>query len=434
MKIRRLPVLHIEGYKEQSITTAPKEFLKPEHVYIPTLLPSPMDVKVEVGDHVLLGEVIMESRGRFPYPVLSPISGTVTGKVKKWYPSNKMSDMLEITNDFKEETVDTFKNLDPENMTREELVEIMKKSGLVGQGGAGFPAYVKYSTTEKVDMVIINLAECEPFITCDYTCVLYNAQLFIYGFRYLLKAADCNQGIIAIKDKDINAKDIDYLTPLLDSNMRIELLEDVYPAGWERYTVETISHKTYKALPIEAGVIVSNASTCYSFARMLKEGIPPTVKYLTITGDAVKNSGNVLAKIGSSIPEIVELFGGLKEGHNPENTHIIAGGPMTGKSMFFPDFITTQTLGAVIFLENKNKDKKQLECLGCGRCAERCPSFLTPVEIKKELAVGNIEELKKLNVTKCIQCGLCSFVCPSRIDLTYSVGKAKEMVLRLGRK
>ena len=107
---------------------------------------------------------------------------------------------------------------------------------------------------------------------------------------------------------------------------------------------------------------------------------------------------------------------------------------MTGKSMYFPDFITTQTLGAVIFLENKNKDKRQLECLGCGRCAERCPSFLTPVEIKKELSVGNVEELKKLNVTKCIQCGLCSFVCPSRIDLTYSVGKAKEMVLRLGRK
>lgn len=434
MKPRRLPELHIEGYKEMSITQGPKEFLKPKSVFIPLSIPNGVVFKKEIGDHVLLGEAIMEVEGRFKYPILSPISGTIKGKVKKWHPSNKLVDMIEIENDFKEEKVDTFLNLKPDEMTREELINVMMMTGLVGMGGAGFPAYVKYSTKEKVDMVIINLAECEPFITCDYTCVLYNAQELIYGFRYLLKAAGCNHGVIAIKDKDINNIVIEMLKPLLDSNMEIRLLRDVYPAGWERYTVETISGRTYKNLPIEAGVIVSNASTCYSFAETLKYGIPPSKKYLTITGDAIVKPGNVIAKIGTQINDLIPLFGGIKEGIDISNINLIAGGPMTGKSMFFQDFVTTHTLGAAIFLVNKSKGKVHPECLGCGRCTDYCPSFLSPFEIRRELKVGNLEELKLLGVTKCIQCGLCSFVCPSRIELTEAVGKAKDMVLKLGRK
>ncbi len=434
MKIRRLPELHIEGYKEMSIEKGPKEYLSPKSVFLPMTIPGVMTLKKEIGDHVLLGEVVMESNGRFPYPILSPISGTVKGKVKKWHPSNKMCDMLEIENDFKEETVDTFKGLDPDNMTRDELIEVMKNSGLVGMGGAGFPAYAKYKTDKKVECVIINLAECEPFITCDYTCVLYNAQRFIYGFKHLLKAAGCDKGIIAIKEKHINEKVISYLEPLLEDGMEIRKLRDVYPAGWERYTVETITGRTYKMLPIEAGAIVTNATTCFSFANLLKDGLPPSMKYVTFTGDAINSPGNVLAKIGTPVGELVELFGGLKEGVKISETLCIAGGPMTGKSMFFIDFVTTHTLGAVILLKNQDKYPKHPECLGCGRCAEKCPSFLTPVEIRKALKVKDIDELKALGANRCIQCGLCSFVCPSRIDLTSAVGEAKDIVLKLGRR
>ena len=432
--IRTLPELHIEGYKEMSIVKGPVEFTKPKSVFLPLSFPGVMELKKNIGDKVLLGECIMESKGRFPYPVLSPVSGVIKGQVKKWHPSNKLLDMIEIENDFSDEMVDTFKNLDPENMTREELIEIMRLSGLVGMGGAGFPAYAKYQTDKPVQDVLINLAECEPFITCDYTSVLYNAQLFIYGFKYLMKAANCNHGIIAIKDKDINKKVVSYLEPLLEDNMEIKLLRDVYPAGWERYTVETTTNRTYKVLPIEAGVIVSNATTCISFAKTLKEGFPPVEKYVTITGSDINNPGNVLCRVGTPIPELIPLFGGLKEGYDPNTTQVIAGGPMTGKSMYFLDFVTTLTLGAVIIKENRNETKKQPACLGCGRCAKGCPSFLTPVEISKALKVGNIEELKELGAMKCIHCGLCSFVCPSRIDLTFQVGKAKDLVRKLGAK
>ena len=237
-------------------------------------------------------------------------------KKNKKSPAHKLDSFAELvcSNSFRSNDINNAVGL-----LKEELINVMMMTGLVGMGGAGFPAYVKYSTKEKVDMVIINLAECEPFITCDYTCVLYNAQELIYGFRYLLKAAGCNHGVIAIKDKDINNIVIEMLKPLLDSNMEIRLLRDVYPAGWERYTVETISGRTYKNLPIEAGVIVSNASTCYSFAETLKYGIPPSKKYLTITGDAIVKPGNVIAKIGTQINDLIPLFGGIKEGIDISN-------------------------------------------------------------------------------------------------------------------
>jgi len=434
MKLRRLPELHIEGYKEMSIHSKPLEYLNPKCVYIPVSLVPNVEIKVKAGDQVLIGTVLANVNSRFPYPILSPVSGTVKGTVKKWHPSQKMVDCLEIENNSKEETVKDYKNLDPEKMDRQALVDLMKNAGLVGMGGAGFPAYAKYATTEKVETVIINLAECEPFITCDYTCVLTECKRLVYGLKYLLKAAGCNKGVIAIKDKPMNADIINLLNHFLEPNMSIHLLRDIYPAGWEKYTVEQVTNRTYKVLPIEAGAIVSNATTCVTFAKLLQEGVTPSEKYVTITGDQIKNPGNVLCKFGTPVEELLPLFGGLKEDANESNTRVVAGGPMTGKTMFFLNFITTQTLGAVICLKDKKSKDPQVGCLGCGRCADYCPTFLSPVEIKKTLQVGDMEELKAFGVTKCIQCGLCSFVCPSRIELTEAVGKAKQMVMALGRK
>lgn len=434
MKLRRLPEIHIEGYKEMSIERAPLEYLKPKEVFLPTTIPVDLKINVAPGDHVLFGEEVMTQEGRFGHPVLSPISGTVKGIVKRWHQSNRMVSMLEIENDYQEEMVDTFKGLDPEKMTREDLIKVMKDSGLVGMGGAGFPAYAKYATDKTVDMVIINLAECEPFITCDYTCVLYNAKKLIYGFKYLIKAAGSTKGVIAIKDKPMNKPLIEVLSPLLEPNMSFHYLKDVYPAGWERYTVETISGKTYKNLPIEAGVIVSNASTCTSFADTLMNGIPPSMKYVTFTGDSIKEAGNVLQKYGTNISELLPLFGGLKEGVQKSECSFIAGGPMTGQSMYSEDLVTSPTLGAIIILRDKFGDKRHPSCLGCGKCAKYCPVFLSPFEIRRTLKTGNLDELKELGATKCIGCGLCSYVCPSRIELTFSVTTAKDLVRKMGGK
>ncbi|MCR5740978.1 MAG: RnfABCDGE type electron transport complex subunit C [Gammaproteobacteria bacterium] len=432
MKIRKLPEMHIEGYKEMSISREPQVFLAPKSVFLPTEFPAPLKVMVNPGDHVKMGQVVLLREGRFGHPILSPISGTVIGTKKRWHQSNKMMNMLEIENDFKEEMVDDFKNLDPENMSREELVDLMKRVGLTGMGGAGFPAYAKYATDKKVETIIINLAECEPFITCDFTSVLKNPDMLVYGLKYLIKAAGTDKAVIAIKDKEINKQLIDVLIPKLEPNMSIHYLRDVYPAGWEKYTVEQCTGKTYAGLPIEAGAIVTNASTCISFANVLKNGITPSMKYVTFTGDAIKEPGNVLCKNGTNILDLLPLFGGLKEGLTKDECSLIAGGPMTGSSMFSEDFVTSMTLGAVIILKDKLEGRFTPHCLGCGNCAKYCPVFLSPYEIKRVMKTGNVEELKELEVSKCIQCGLCSYVCPSRIDLTSQVIMAKGLVRRLG--
>ena len=432
MRIRKVPETHIEGFKELSIQGETFEYLSPKYVYLPMQFPSPLKELKSVGDKVLMGEAVLQREGRFAIPVLSPVSGTIKGVVKRWHHSNKMMNMLEIENDYKDTIIDDFKNLDPDKMDRHELVELMKSSGMVGMGGAGFPTYAKYETDKPVEQVIINFAECEPYITSDYTMVKLNPGLFIYGLKYLMKAAGTTKGVIAIKDKEINKPIIESLNKYLMDGMSIYLLHDVYPAGWEKYIVEKVTGKTYKMLPIEAGAIVSNATTCVTFAKLLKYGLPPSEKYVTFVGDSLKSNGNVLCKFGTNVTELLNLFGGLEENTDRSHTNFIAGGVMTGGAMFTEDFVTSATLGAVIVLRDKLYDRVTPHCLGCGTCALHCPVHLSPYEIKRAMKTGNIEMVKELEVNKCIQCGLCSYVCPSRIDLTTSIQMAKELVRRMG--
>lgn len=431
MKIRQTPEVHIEGYKEMSINGKTLEYLNPKSIFLPTNFPSELNVLVKAGDHVKIGDVLMTQEGRFGHPFLSPIAGTVKGTVRKWYPTNRMLPMLEIENDFSEEVVDTFKNLDPDQMTREELIELMKSSGLVGMGGAGFPTFAKYQTDKEVDSVIINLAECEPFITCDYTYSLNYPNELIYGLKYFIKTANAKSGIIALKDKEINKKLIDVLKPLLEENMTIFLLKDVYPAGWERYVVEKVTLKQYNMLPIEAGVIVNNATTAITFGRLLKEGLPPSVKYLTITGDAMNECGNVMLKFGTDVHEVLPLFSDVKEDINKEECLMICGGPMTGNAMFSGDFVSSPTLGSVIALVCNSNGKRFPHCLGCGTCAKHCPVHLSPYEIKRTLRTGDVDELINLGINKCIQCGQCSYVCPSHVELTSDMLIARDLVRKM---
>ena len=434
MRKRPMPEVHIEGFKELSISGKTLEYLNPKSVFLPTSFPSELSVLVKPGDKVKLGQKILMKEGRFGYPILSPISGTVKGSIRKWHPSNKMLPMIEIENDFTEDMVDTFKGLDPEKMSREELINVMKESGLLGMGGAGFPTYAKYETDKPVDTVIINLAECEPFITCDYTYVLNNPNDLIYGLKYMIKASDAKGGVIALKNKDINNRLIDLLTPLLENNMSLFLLHDVYPAGWERYIVETVTGKTYGALPIEAGVIVNNATTAITFGRLLKEGLPPSCKYMTVTGDAMSECGNVLMKFGTSVHELLALFNNVKEDIDKEKTLMICGGPMTGNAMFSGDFVTSPTLGSTIALRQEEYiGKRYPHCLGCGTCAKHCPVNLSPYQIKRTLRSGDVDELIALGINKCIQCGQCSYVCPSHVELTSDMLIARDLVRKMKR-
>lgn len=425
--------IHIDGRKGMSKHTPLQEYLNPEFVYIHLLQQnSILKQVVEVGETVKVGQVVAVREGFGAMNIHASISGTVTAVKKVWHCSGKMVNAIEIKNDFKNTLDDAIKpNKNIDLLTREELVNMMKEAGLSGLGGAGFPAYIKYQAKCKIDTVIINAVECEPYLTCDYHFILTYPEKLMKGLTYMIRAAGAEKGVIAFKNYNKEIKKV--LTALLPKYPNISLFEmkDVYPAGWEKYIIERVTGKTYEKLPAEVGVIENNAATAIIYSDVVEHNIPLIARPITITGEGIKNPTNFYCPIGTKVSELVEQCGGYVEGLDTKKANYIAGGPMTGRAIFIDDLIVNDTLGGVIvkpIIEGLHP-----ECLGCGKCADVCPAYLTPTEIRDAFKAKDVNLIKELNAVKCIQCGLCSYVCPSHIEITDYVARAKEL-LRKGAK
>lgn len=425
MAFNKIKTLYINGRKNLTSNNEVIDFLNPKYIYIPlkgnvNFLPT-----VKVGDVVLKGQVVANRNDRFPHPIHSSVSGKVTGIKKMWHSSGKMVEFLEIENDYLETSCYIENKYD--SLSKEEIIEIIKNAGIVGMGGAGFPTYAKYSSNKQVDVIIINGAECEPYITSDYALLKNDTSTILRGIKYLMKASNASKAVIAIKK---NKKEL--ISILSDAINEFEgislfLLKDVYPAGWEKYIVTKVTKKNYDGLPINVGAIVNNVHTAYSVAKAVEEGEPLIERIVTLSGEGLKKPSNIRVKVGTSIEEVIEFLGGYAEEFT--EGYMIAGGPMTGKSIMLENLVITPELGSVLIIPKKQK-QKELSCLGCGNCSTNCPVLLTPTEIKLAFEHNDIELLKKLNVNNCIQCGLCSYVCPSRIEMTEYVGKAKVAVAK----
>lgn len=417
-----------KGHKEMSLANKPLEFLNPEYVYIPLVEQNTVcEAIVAVGDTVKVGQVIANKVGRFGLPVHSPVSGEVVAVDKKmWHSSGKMVNTIQIKNDFLETKVETIKATNPASLSKAEMIEMVKQNGIVGLGGSGFPSFVKYQLEEQVDYFIVNAVECEPYITVDYMLLMNDFDKVIRGMKYIMGIIGAPKGVIALKKK---WKDlINHLQEQLEEEDSIELflVKDEYPAGWEKYIVQRVTKKNYVSLPCEAGAVVNNSSTVAAVADAIEYNQPLVEKVVTITGEAVNTPTNLKVKIGTSIADILDKVGGYVE--DLEDAYFIAGGPMTGTSIMFDSLVVNRSLGSVIVMP---KDIKELnpECMGCGKCADVCPVFLSPIIIKETLEADNLNELKALRPNLCIECGLCSYICPSRIELTDAVAKAKKKVM-----
>lgn len=423
--------IHIDGHKAMSKTLPMEEYFNPDTVYIHLLKNiGPLKATVEVGDPVKVGQIVAVREGFGEMNVHSSVSGTVTAIKKVWHASGKMVEALEIKNDFKntpDEAIQPNKTIDA--LSRQDLIDMMKEGGLTGLGGAGFPTYVKYITKVAIDTVIINAVECEPYLTCDYTFILKYPEKLLKGLKYFIKAAAAKRGVIVYKNYNKAIKKA--LEAHLSKYSQISLMEvkDVYPAGWEKYIIERVTGKTYDGLPSEVGVIVNNSTTAIAFADIVEHHIPLISRPITITGEGIKEPRNFYVPIGTKVSELVEKCGGYKDEIVPAKANYIAGGPMTGRAIFIDDLIVSDTLGAVIV--KPVIDKLHPECLGCGKCADACPAYLTPTEIKKALEYNDHALIEALGASKCIQCGLCSYVCPSHVEITDAVVKAKETIRKL---
>ncbi|MBI9009761.1 MAG: RnfABCDGE type electron transport complex subunit C [Tenericutes bacterium] len=420
--------VHIDGCKGMCKIRPMQEYLDPEFVYIHLLQGnSSLKPVVEVGETVKVGQTIALREGFAPMNIHSSISGSVTAIKKVWHSSGKMVEAFEIKNDFKNTLDPAIKpNKNVDSLTRDELVNMMKDSGLSGLGGAGFPTYFKYLTKENIDTIIINAVECEPYLTCDYYFLLKYPKKLIKGLKYMIRAAGAKKGVIVYKNYNTKIKEA--LSELLPSDGSITLFEvkDVYPAGWEKYIIERVTGKTYKFLPSEVGVIENNSTTAIVYSDVVEHNIPLIVRPISITGEGITEPNTFLVPIGTKVSELVEKCGGYVEGLDTKNANYIAGGPMTGRAIFIDDLIVNDTLGAVIV--KPIVDGPRPECMGCGKCADVCPAHLTPTEIRNAFEAKDTDLIRLLNVRKCVQCGLCSYICPSHVEITDYVIKAKELL------
>ncbi|MDI9518559.1 MAG: RnfABCDGE type electron transport complex subunit C [Bacillota bacterium] len=412
---------HAFGHKD---LTAHDEIIKleaPSEIKIPLMISNaPFEAIVKEGDKVKVGTKLGARNDHFYVPVYSPVSGVVKGIKKNMHSSLKQVDHLIIENDGKFEFEAPFEPLDFEKASHKELLEFVKEAGLVGCGGAGFPTYVKYMMPEKIDTLIINAVECEPYITSDFRGIYDNLDLFVHGVRAMFKLSGGKEGLVAIKEDKTD------LIPILEEafssypEIKVAKVPNVYPMGWERTLVYELVKKRYVKLPSEVGCVVSNATTAIALADALINSMPITRKLVTVSGNGIKKPANVLTYVGTPVKYLIDKCGG----YNGDKIILIAGGPMMGKSMVSDQYVIEAQCNAVTVLIDEPID--EIACLRCGRCSDYCPSGLQPVRINNAEKTKDLEALRKLSVMDCIECGLCSFVCPSKIQVTEGIRKAKR--------
>ena len=416
--------LHLPKYKKQTLGHALTKYMRPKYVYIPLINAGDTNITVLVqkGDYVNKGTPVARRKGTFKIPLISSVSGTVVGFEEHLCYNGEMVKCIKIENDFKDSELNVKKNKKLTDISKKDFIELIKEKGIIGMGGAGFPTYAKYESKRKINTLIVNAVECEPYITADYEIGINFTDEILEAIDAILEINEIEECFIAIK------KNNDDLIKEFNNHIgtypkiKLFLVEDMYPMGWERMIIKKIMKEDYERLPIELGVVVNNISTIYAIYGALKYNRALTERTVTFAGDMLKVPQNIVVKIGTPVREIIESIEGYKRA---KDITFIAGGPMMGSSLPSDDLIITPNLNCVLVLR-KRTEELSLPCIRCGKCIEVCPAMLSPVIIKDNL--NNIEELKKLNVEKCIECGSCSFICPSGLQVRECIKLAKEKI------
>lgn len=391
---------------------------------------APASPIVEVGDHVLRGQKIAEAGGFVSAPVYASVSGEVKGIEMRFNPTGTKVRSIVIENDglYKESSWEETKPL--KEMTKDEIKKKISDAGVVGMGGAGFPTHVKLSPKEpeKIDYIIANCAECEPYITADYRRMLENTEDLISGMRVVLQLFDHAKGIFAIEDNKPDC--IEKLRKLTEQEPRMEVkvLKTKYPQGAERQLIYATTKRAINSsmLPADAGCIVDNVETMIAIHTAVVEGRPVLDRVVTVSGDAIEKPGNFKVLFGTNHRELIEAAGGFKT--EPEK--IISGGPMMGFAMFTLDAPITKTSSSILgFTKDEVLAHAPSACINCGRCVEACPSRLIPSRLA-DLAEHHDEEgFKKMEGLECVECGSCSYVCPAKRQLKQSIGAMRKIAL-----
>jgi len=418
----------MKHYKEQTEKLAIKELKAPEFLYIPMSqhIGAPAKPLVAVGDKVKVGQLIGSADAFVTADVHSSVSGEVVEILKMSNPQGSLVDVVKVKNDF-QDTIDEkiAPKKDLEQLNYEEIREIARECGLVGMGGATFPTHVKLSPPEekKVDAVILNAAECEPFLTADHRLLLEKTADVLYGLRAIAKACRAEKIFIGIEDNKMDA-----VQALKDAGAekfcKIKVLKTAYPTGAEKVLVKKVLKRVVpnKGIPLDVGVVCCNVSTAYQLARTINTGLPLIDRVVTISG-AFANPGNYLVRLGTLLSDVVQVadgyFGSADSGAEEFNQaaadydreyKIVVGGPMMGFAIGNFEMPVIKGTSGVLLLNSRKYTAEN--CIRCAKCVDVCPLGLRPYQDQ--------------GADECMECGRCAYECPAHRFLVQNVKIVKQ--------
>ena len=392
---------------------------------------APNNVLVQVGDVVKKGQIIANGEAFMSVPVHASISGTVKKITPVTCTANVEKLAVEIWGDDSEET-DFMPPLDPFTCDKQAALKRVKDAGIVGMGGASFPAHVKLNPPANctIDTVILNAAECEPYLTIDCRTMLENAAKVIDGLSIVMHITG-GKGIIGLEENKMNC--VEPLQKAIDEaglqdKIKIQIVKTKYPQGCEKMLTKALVNREIptKGLPAQIGCVISNVGTVCAISDAFRLGMPLIERPLTISGGAVEEAKNLRVPVGTMVSDIVGTAITLKEG---ETAKILSGGPMMGFSMANAAFPVEKGTSGVLFLTKKEINiGAEGDCINCGMCVKACPMGVVPALIKRNVEIHNMEKATKFGVMDCIECGSCVYVCPANIKLTQYCRMGKSII------
>lgn len=428
--------VHPDELKQLSEHLAFEKIPLPKQIIIPLSQHAGKPAKplVKKGSEVKAGEIIAEQDGFISSPIHSPVYGKVVKISSSVTPGGFLRDSILIEPGEQNEVI-AMSPINFETAKPDEIIERIKVAGIVGQGGAAFPTFVKLSPPKdkKIDFVILNGCECEPYLTRDFRFMIERPDDVVAGLRIIMKAIGVDKGAIGVEDNKPEAINKLNVAVKNYSNISVVKLKTKYPQGAEKMLIKAVAGREVPPgkLPFDVGCVIQNIGTAIAIYDAVVNGEPQITAALTVSGKGVNQPKNLIVPVGTTIGYILEYCGGVKN----DAVKVVVGGPMMGVAQYdFSAPVMKATSGILVLTEAEVNNHPETNCLRCGKCVDVCPLNLTPTKLSRLSQLEKYEDAEQLNITTCMECGTCTFTCPANIPLVQWIRLGKQKVLEMQRK